>query len=123
MQLKSEHPILNVDKRTDAVCSGDYSPKNRRREMSMWDHKAAYALARAVDMHMKSPTAKSQQGHQLIGVYMDAKRAATTDQTGAKELDNLRARLCLACRQNTLYKCDVDEGWSPKCAFIGKADS
>jgi hypothetical protein len=91
--------------------------------LSIWDHKAAHEIARAVDMHMKSPSANSQQGHQLIGVYKDAKRAAATDQTGPQELSDIRASLCTACRGNTLYECDVDKGWSKNCAFIGNANS
>jgi hypothetical protein len=91
--------------------------------MSIWDHKVAHEIARAVDMHMKSPSAHSQQGHQLIGVYKDAKRAATTVQTTPNDLEDIKASLCLACRGGKLYNCDVDTGWSPNCAFIGNANT
>jgi hypothetical protein len=87
--------------------------------MSVWDHKEAHTIASAVDSHIKKgPTARSQYCHQLIGVYRDAKRAGLTDQTGPQDLKDIRASLCIACRGDSLYKCDVGEGWSKNCEFI-----
>ena len=86
--------------------------------MSMWEYKAAHEIARAVDIHMKGSSARSQYGHQLIGVFKDAKKASVTALTGPKDLDDIRAGLCIACRGDALYKCDVEKGWSPQCEFI-----
>jgi hypothetical protein len=90
--------------------------------MTRWNHKAAHAIARAVDMHINGPTVTSQQGHLLLGVYKDAKRAASTDKTSAEDLSDIRKSLCFVCRGRKLYTCDADEGWSPNCAFIGNED-
>jgi hypothetical protein len=86
--------------------------------MSVWNHKVAHEIANAVDIHMKGSSARSQYGHQLIGVYRDAKRAGSTAQTGPQDLKDIRASLCIACRGENLYKCDVDEGWSHNCEFL-----
>jgi hypothetical protein len=87
--------------------------------MSVWDHKAAHEIASAIDLHIqKVPRARSQYGHQLIGVYRDAKRAGSTAQTGPQDLKDIRTSRCVACRGDALYKCDVDEPWSNKCEFM-----
>jgi hypothetical protein len=86
--------------------------------MSVWDYKAAHEIASAVDIHMKGSSARSQYGHQLIGVYRDAKRAGSAAATGPQDLKDIRASLCIACRADALYKCDVDEGWSENCEFL-----
>jgi hypothetical protein len=86
--------------------------------MSVWDHKEAHEIARAVDMHMQRASARSQYVHQLIGVYKDAKRAGSTARTGLQDLQDIRARLCTVCRGGDLYKCDVSEGWSRNCEFL-----
>lgn len=86
--------------------------------MSIWEHKAADELAGAVERHIKSASADSQHGYQLIGVYKAAKRAAATADTGPSALDHIRSSLCHTCRSHGLYVCDVDAGWSPNCAFV-----
>jgi hypothetical protein len=92
--------------------------KRRSYEMTIWEHKAANEIAGAVGRHLKKSSKESQQGHQLIGVYKDAKSAASTIRTDPQDLKGIRASLCCACRGDKLYPCDVDEGWSPNCAFI-----
>jgi hypothetical protein len=87
--------------------------------MSVWDYKAAHEIASAVDIHIqKRPSARSQYGHQLIGVYHDAKRAGSTALTGPQDLHDIRTSLCTVCRGDDLYKCDVSEGWSRNCEFL-----
>jgi hypothetical protein len=91
--------------------------------MSIWEHKAAHEIARAVEMHMRVSSAKSQYGHQLIlGAYKEAKQASTTTQTDQQNLKDIRACLCIACRGDALYKCDVSEGWSHNCAFLRQCE-
>jgi hypothetical protein len=86
--------------------------------MSVWDHKEAHEIARAVDTHMQRPSARSQYGHQLIGVYKDAKKAGSTSRTGPQDLQDIRVSLCTVCWGDELYKCDVREGWSRNCEFL-----
>jgi hypothetical protein len=86
--------------------------------MPTWEYKAAFDIARAVDLHIRSSSAKSQRGHQLIGVYKDARRAASTAQTSPNVLNDIRKSLCIECRGDKLFPCDVDVGYSPNCAFV-----
>ncbi len=86
--------------------------------MTIWEHKAAHEIAGAVANHIKSASADSQHGALLIGVYKAARRAAATDMTDPRALNHVRSSLCSLCRGHELYKCDVAEGWSPKCAFL-----
>ena len=88
--------------------------------MSIWEHKEAHEIAGAVANHIKSASADSQHGSLLIGVYKAARRAAATDMTDPVALNYVRSSLCSLCRGHVLYKCDVAEGWSPKCAFLQK---
>jgi hypothetical protein len=94
--------------------------EQENRVMSIWEHKSAHDIARAVDIHIKkgAASAKSQYGHHIVGVFRDAKRASVNALTGPKELDEIRAGLCYACRGDALYECDVAYGWSPQCEFI-----
>lgn len=86
--------------------------------MSIWEHKAADEIAGAVEKHIRSSSANSQHGYQLIGIYKAAKKAAITDQTNAENLSEIKTNLCSLCRGQALYECDVAEGWSAKCAFL-----
>lgn len=36
----------------------------------------------------------------------------------ARNLESCRESMCEICRENRLYKCDIDEGWSSNCAFV-----
>jgi hypothetical protein len=67
---------------------------------------------------MKGSSARSQYGHQLVGVYKDAKRAGATAMTVRQDLSDIRTDLCIACRGGDLYKCDVSEGWFHNCEFL-----
>jgi hypothetical protein len=88
--------------------------------MSIWNYKSAHEIAKAIDTHINKmgTSAQSQYGHHIIGVLRDAKNASVTALTGPKELDDIRAGLCYACRGDALYECDVAYGWSPQCEFI-----
>jgi hypothetical protein len=88
--------------------------------MSNWQYKSANEIARALDIHIriKGSSAKSQYGHHIIGVFRAAKRASLNALTGPKELNDIRAGLCYACRGDALYECDVADGWSPQCEFL-----
>lgn len=86
--------------------------------MSIWEHKAADELASAVAHFVKKSSADSQRWYQLIGIYKDAKRAAETIATNSSALDTIRSSLCLTCRGQKLYECDVVKGWSMNCAFV-----
>jgi hypothetical protein len=87
--------------------------------MSNWEHKAAYELACAMESHFKSAVVNPDCGEQLRSVYRAAKRATTTD-SGPEALIHIRGVLCHSCRGNSLYVCDVDQGWSSNCALIKK---
>jgi hypothetical protein len=36
----------------------------------------------------------------------------------ARNLASCREAVCILCRQNKLYQCDFDDGWSSSCAFV-----
>ena len=86
--------------------------------MKHWEHKAANDIAGAVGLHLRGSNQKSQYGQMLIGVYKDAKRAASSVLTSLNDLKDIRTSLCFACRGDKLYPCDVSVGYSPNCAFV-----
>ena len=38
--------------------------------------------------------------------------------TGDTLVEGAKAELCAACRGGSLFRCDVESGWSTKCAFM-----
>jgi hypothetical protein len=91
--------------------------------MSVRDHKSAHEIARAVDMHMKRSSARSQYGHQLIGVYKDAKRTGSIARTGPQDLKDIRTSLCVECRGDALTSVTSMKAGRTTASSFGRANS
>ena len=55
---------------------------------------------------------------ELEKVYELASKSAKCVLGASENLESVRRQLCATCRKNTLYDCDVQEGWSTNCAFM-----
>jgi hypothetical protein len=86
--------------------------------VSNWERKEADTLAESIGKHIKAnpDLVKENQLLSIVKVSVDA--ASRTADTSTDEIRRFRADVCAICRSSDLYKCDVAEGWSSRCAFI-----
>ena len=77
-------------------------------------------LHRAVGKVLASSNKLDSAAVKLISVKNQAASYMTKDEA---DLTECRSRLCKVCRDESLYVCDVAEGWSTECALIKHNDS
>lgn len=87
--------------------------------MSDWDRKQLLAMADAIKNCIGAvDMPKTVIAQELEKVYELANKSSKSVLDASANLESVRRQLCATCRKNTLYDCDVQEGWSTNCAFM-----
>jgi predicted xylose isomerase-like sugar epimerase len=83
--------------------------------MTHWAFKSLDTLHHALAEELKSQTRLDRKTTQLISI----KNQIVMDMSDPERvLTECRAQMCEVCRSHRMYVCDLDEGWSPNCAFL-----
>lgn len=91
--------------------------------MSNWDRIALLNLADAIRDTIAEASTSAPQKQRMVPILAEAKAGAQFVQTSGEDLDNLRSQMCNICRDEALYICDKNTGWSPNCALLHKSPS
>ena len=87
--------------------------------MSDWDRKQLLVTADAIKHCIDAvDLPKTAMVVELEKVYDLANKSAKCVVDASENLESVRRQLCATFRKNTLYECDVQEGWSTNCAFM-----
>ena len=87
--------------------------------MSDWDRRQLLAMTDAIKHCIDAvDMPKTAMVVELEKVYELASKSAKCVLGASENLESVRRQLCATCRKNTLYDCDVQEGWSTNCAFM-----
>lgn len=83
--------------------------------MTQWARKNLDELGRAVQ---KEVMATSQSNTAMFDLHLLSQKIELSMSEPERNLAIFRGTMCALCRQNKMYKCDVDVGWSLNCAFV-----
>jgi hypothetical protein len=86
--------------------------------MPNWERRNADVLADAISKHIRTNPEMVEDNALLTIIQEAVDGASNTVTTTTGDLHRCRAAICAICRGSKLYVCDVDEDWSPNCAFI-----
>lgn len=84
--------------------------------MEPWTRKRLDLLHFSINNELKLHCNLEQKVIELISIK---NRIAASLAKNDADLTECRSQLCLVCRANQMYSCDVDVGWSANCAFVG----
>jgi len=83
--------------------------------MAQWARKNLDELSRAVQ---KEIMATSRSNTVIFDLHHLSQKIELSMSEPERNLASYREAMCVICRQNKMYKCDVDAGRSPYCAFV-----
>jgi hypothetical protein len=86
--------------------------------MPNWERKQTDTLAEAIGKHLRNKPGLTEANARLKEIQVAVDAAANTVATTEGDLNFHRSQVCLICRSNKLYACDVPEGWSDNCALV-----
>lgn len=86
--------------------------------MPNWERRQADTLAEAIGKHRRNNRDLVDSNLRLASIEKAVDAAANTVATSAVDLRKYRSQVCTVCRANSLYACDVPQGWSENCALI-----
>lgn len=93
------------------------SAHNKRSNMSNWDRKKLLALADAIRECLKEKALTDIQKLRLEKLYALANNGSKNFVTSPDQVTFVRSELCRVYREESLCKCDKENGWSDNCSF------